>query len=75
MAPLETQPALPPPKQGAAEAESLVQVPGERKAPAVRAALRDAISTACPASILRLHPRASLYLDPAAASLLPPEAI
>ena len=47
-----------------------VHVPGARKAEAVRATLRDEISTACPASILRTHPGATLYLDPAAAGKL-----
>lgn len=47
-----------------------VHVPGPLKAPAVRAALHDAITTACPASMLRLHPAATLYLDPASASLV-----
>ncbi len=45
-------------------------VPGPRKAAAVHAAVRGEISTACPASILRRHADAALYLDlPAAASL------
>lgn len=43
-----------------------VHVPGPRKAAAVAAALRGPISTLCPASILRTHPRATLYLDSAA---------
>ena len=38
-------------------------VPGERKAQAVYAALRGPIAETCPASILRTHPRARLYLD------------
>ena len=46
------------------------QVPGERKAAAVRAALRGPISPACPASILRTHPDATLFLEPASAALL-----
>ncbi len=46
-------------------------VPGERKAAAVRDALLGPISTSCPASILRTHPRAVLHIDEAAASLLP----
>lgn len=50
----------------------VIQVPGERKAAAVRATLRGPISPACPASILRLHPHATLYLDPASAGPLPP---
>ena len=43
--------------------------PGPRKAPAVRATLHDAITTACPATMLRLHPDATLYLDPQSAAL------
>jgi len=38
-------------------------VPGERKAKAVNDALYGKISTACPASILREHPSAVLFLD------------
>ena len=38
-------------------------VPGPRKAKAVRAALQDPISTACPATILRRHGAVTLYLD------------
>ena len=45
-------------------------VPGERKANAVRDALRGPISTACPASALRTHPNARLHLDAAAAGLI-----
>jgi glucosamine-6-phosphate deaminase len=48
-----------------------IHVPGPRKAAAVRAALLGPIATACPASILRLHPSATLYLDSAAAGGLP----
>lgn len=50
-----------------------VQTPGARRAPAVRTALHDAITTACPATILRLHPAATLYLDPPSAALAFPE--
>lgn len=46
------------------------QVPGERKAEAVRAALRGPVSPRCPASILRTHPNATLFLEPASAALL-----
>ena len=46
-----------------------IQVPGARKAPAIRATLHDAITTACPATMLRLHPDATLYLDPPSAAL------
>ena len=41
-----------------------------RKAKAVRNAFEGPISTACPASIVRTHPNASVYLDRAAAALL-----
>lgn len=46
-------------------------VPDARKAPAVYRTLYGEISTACPASILRRHPNAVLFLDKPAASLLP----
>ncbi|AWI09840.1 glucosamine-6-phosphate deaminase [Ereboglobus luteus] len=46
-----------------------VHVPGPLKAKAVRAALRGSIGTACPASVLRLHPNAILYLDRGSAKL------
>lgn len=46
-------------------------VPGERKAEAVRATLTGPVSTACPASILRTHDSATLYLDNDSASLIP----
>jgi glucosamine-6-phosphate deaminase len=38
-------------------------VPGPAKAPAVRRALHDEISEACPATALRTHPACVLYLD------------
>ena len=47
-----------------------VVVPGPRKAAAIRAALRDEIATACPATILRTHAAATLFLDPASSSRL-----
>lgn len=47
-----------------------LHVPGPRKADAVKATLEQRISTTCPASILRLHPSATLYIDVAAATLL-----
>lgn len=46
-------------------------VPGQRKAAAVRDTLHAPLGTACPATILRTHPRADLYIDTTAASLLP----
>jgi glucosamine-6-phosphate deaminase len=48
----------------------LAIVPEERKAAPVRAALEGPIITACPASSLRTHPDAVLYLDTGSASLL-----
>lgn len=47
-----------------------VHVPGPRKAAAVRATLRDPRSPACPATLLREHPAATLYLDEASAGAL-----
>jgi hypothetical protein len=41
-----------------------------RKAEAVRNACEGPISTICPASIVRTHPNASVYLDAASAALL-----
>lgn len=41
----------------------IASVPGARKAEAVRKALFEPISEDCPASILRTHPQATLYLD------------
>ena len=45
-------------------------VPERRKAEAVRNALEGPVSPACPASLLRTHPRATIYLDTESASLL-----
>lgn len=47
-------------------------VPEFRKAPSVRAALEGPISASCPASIVRKHPNAYVYLDHESASLLSP---
>lgn len=47
-----------------------IHVPGRRKAAAVRSMLRGPISPACPASILRTHPDAVLFLDPESSSAL-----
>jgi len=52
--------------------EILAVVPGPRKAQAVQACLEDAISPMTPASILRRHANATLYLDKASAALLSP---
>ena len=48
-------------------------VPGSRKAAAVRNTLRAPIGTACPATILRRHGCATLYLDIESASLFTQE--
>lgn len=45
-------------------------VPDDRKASAVQKALEGPISTDCPASILRTHPNATLFLDRDSASKL-----
>ncbi len=50
----------------------IVTAPGKRKAHIVHKALNDAISTACPATVLRTHPDATLYLDQDSASNLGP---
>lgn len=44
--------------------------PGRHKAEAVMKTLQGSVSTTCPASILRIHPKASLYLDENAAERL-----
>lgn len=43
--------------------EAVCVVPAGRKANAVRSALFGPVTTECPASILRRHPNAALYLD------------
>lgn len=48
----------------------IVSVPGKRKAAIVRRTIEEPISTACPATILRNHPDATVYLDPESASAL-----
>jgi glucosamine-6-phosphate deaminase len=50
--------------------EVIVIVPDERKAAAVEATVEGPITPDVPASILRTHPHATLYLDEAAASRL-----
>lgn len=50
--------------------EMICVVPGMRKAAAVRATIEDPISTLCPATVIRQHTRAQLYLDPDSASYL-----
>lgn len=50
-------------------------VPTSRKAAAVRATLLDSVGPDCPATLLRQHPRAWLFLDPPAASQIPPDTL
>jgi glucosamine-6-phosphate deaminase len=45
-------------------------VPDRRKAEAVRGALEGPVGEQCPASIVRTHPSAALYLEPESAALL-----
>ncbi len=51
-------------------ARAIVVVPGPTKREAVRRALEGPVEPACPASILRTHPNAVLYLDGDSAALL-----
>lgn len=48
----------------------IVSVPGPRKANIVKRTLHDAITTACPATVLRNHPDVTLYLDAESAAEL-----
>ncbi len=48
----------------------IVSVPGPRKAHIVRRTLEEPIATACPATLLRTHPDATVYLDPESAAEL-----
>jgi glucosamine-6-phosphate deaminase len=48
----------------------ICSVPEARKAMAVRNALQGPISTACPGSLVRTHPDATLYLDTDSSALL-----
>jgi glucosamine-6-phosphate deaminase len=52
--------------------EIIVVVPDTRKAPAVKACLEGEISPGMPASILRTHQNATIYLDRDSAALLSP---
>jgi len=52
--------------------EIICVVPDERKAPAVKLCFEGEISPMAPASILRTHPAATIYLDRKSASLLSP---
>jgi glucosamine-6-phosphate deaminase len=48
----------------------IVSVPGPRKAEAMRRTLHDPVTTACPSTLLRTHPDATLYLDTDSAAAL-----
>lgn len=48
----------------------VLSVPGSRKAEAIKHLIEGPISTDCPASILRRHPNATLYLDRDSAALI-----
>jgi glucosamine-6-phosphate deaminase len=48
----------------------IVSVPGPRKAAIVRRVMEEPISTDCPATILRTHPGATVYLDAESAAQL-----
>jgi glucosamine-6-phosphate deaminase len=50
--------------------ELFVMVPGPAKAAAVKASIEGPVTNQCPASILRQHPRAELFLDRDSASRL-----
>jgi glucosamine-6-phosphate deaminase len=52
--------------------EILEVVPDTRKVQAVKACFEGAISTRAPASILRAHPNATVYLEQNSASMLSP---
>src|SRR5437868_1462061 len=52
--------------------EVIAVVPGPRKAEAIAACFNGEISPLAPASILRNHPHATIYLDQASAALLDP---
>jgi glucosamine-6-phosphate deaminase len=55
--------------------EIICVVPDARKAEPVRAALEGPITPELPASILRDHPRVTMYLDARSASLLQPQTL
>ena len=52
--------------------EIIVMVPEARKAPAVKRCLEGEVTPMVPASILRRHPNATIYLDTDSAALLSP---
>lgn len=48
----------------------ILSVPGERKAEIMQRVLAEPLTPQCPATILRTHPDATVYLDPDSAALL-----
>lgn len=50
----------------------IASVPGSRKAEIIRRVVEEPISTACPATILRTHPDATIFLDVDSAAQLDP---
>lgn len=48
----------------------IASVPGSRKAKIVRRTITEPVSTACPATILKTHPNATVYLDAESAAEL-----
>ena len=61
------------PRQIMKAREILAVVPDQRKAAAVKLCLEGEVRPEAPASILRTHPNATLYLDEESAGLLSPE--
>jgi glucosamine-6-phosphate deaminase len=53
--------------------ELILSVPGPRKAHIVARTLQEPVATACPATILRRHPHATVFLDRESAAELSPE--
>ncbi len=49
----------------------ILSVPGKRKAHIVHRTLTEEVSTKCPATIMRKHPHATVYLDPDSVTELP----
>jgi glucosamine-6-phosphate deaminase len=50
----------------------IASVPGPRKAAIVRRTIEEAVSTACPSTILRTHPDVTVFLDQDSAGLIEP---
>lgn len=48
----------------------IVSVPGPRKAEIMRRVIEEPVSTACPATVLKMHPNVTVYLDCDSASQL-----